>query len=104
MTTTTPFSGPATTTGTGKPSSVVIIEDTYARYSQMVCARRDSGHLVPRRSSAGLPSRIIAAGVNSYAHFANPGESLRAATHLRCAVDAVADRGAARAPHPRRGG
>src|SRR6516164_3138926 len=32
MTTTTPFSGPDTATGTGNPSSVVIIEGTYARY------------------------------------------------------------------------
>src|ERR1700751_2205317 len=31
ITTTTPFSGPATATGTGNPSSVVIIEDTYAK-------------------------------------------------------------------------
>src|SRR6185437_1395058 len=46
MTTTTPVSGPPTTTGTGNPSSVVIIEDTPARYNQTTCERDDSGHLI----------------------------------------------------------
>src|ERR1700721_2681867 len=43
MTTTTPFSGPATATGTGTPSSVVIIEGTYAKVQPIGMRARGLG-------------------------------------------------------------
>src|ERR1700733_2871292 len=64
MTTTTPFSGPDTPTGTGNPSSVVIIEDTYARYSQYSDRARFAWRLNSRSptAAAGLRGAAVAAG------------------------------------------